>query len=132
MNERFTVQISTALAFGPTGIIWAFLPIHLRSLHASYLLISLVSLVPAVETIAFSPFWGGILDKTGKSHNILLLSFLAEAVGFSTFPLLSNPEGFVIVVSLIGLLSSSFIPVYAAMATTMTNPSGLLKSGKVE
>ncbi len=124
MNERFTVQISTGLAFGPTGIIWAFLPIHLRSLHASYLLISLVSLVPAVETIAFSPFWGGILDKTGKSHNILLLSFLAEAVGFSTFPLLSNPEGLVIVVSLIGLFSSSFIPVYAAMATVASPQYG--------
>src|SRR6266705_317884 len=82
MNERFTVQLSTALAFGPTGIIWAFLPIHLRSLHASYFLISLVSLIPAVETIAFSPFWGGILDKTGKGHNILLLSFIAQAVGF--------------------------------------------------
>jgi len=124
MNERFTVQISTALAFGPTGIIWAFLPIHLRSLHASYLLISLVPLVPAVETIALSPFWGGILDKTGKSHNILLLSFLAEAVGFSTFPLLSNPEGLVIVVSLIGLFSSSFIPVYAAMATVASPQYG--------
>ena len=88
------------------------------------MLISLVSLVPAVETIAFSPFWGGILDKTGKSHNILLLSFLAEAVGFSTFPLLSNPEGFVIVVSLIGLFSSSFIPVYAAMATVASPQYG--------
>ena len=88
------------------------------------MLISLVSLVPAVETIAFSPFWGGILDKTGKSHNILLLSFLAEAVGFSTFPLLSNPEGFVIVVSLISLFSSSFIPVYAAMATVASPQYG--------
>ena len=124
MNERFTVQLSTALAFGPTGIIWAFLPIHLRSLHASYFLISLVPLVPAVETIALSPFWGGILDKTGKSHNILLLSFLGQAVGFSTFPLLSNPEGFVIVVSLIGLFSSSFIPVYAAMATVASPQYG--------
>jgi MFS transporter, PPP family, 3-phenylpropionic acid transporter len=117
MNERFRVQLSTALAFGPTGIIWAFLPIHLRSLGASYLLISLVSLIPAIETVALSPLWGGILDKTGKGHNILLLSFLAQAVGFSTFPFLNSPEGFVIVVSLIGLFSSSFIPVYAAMAT---------------
>ena len=124
MNERFTVQLSTALAFGPTGIIWAFLPIHLRSLHASYFLISLVSLIPAVETIAFSPFWGGILDKTGKGHNILLLSFIAQAVGFSIFPLLNNPEGFVVVVSLIGLFSSSFIPVYAAMATVASPQYG--------
>ena len=124
MNERFTVQLSTALAFGPTGIIWAFLPIHLRSLHASYFLISLVSLIPAVETIAFSPFWGGILDKTGKGHNILLFSFLAQAVGFSIFPLLNSPEGFVIVVSLIGLFSSSFIPVYAAMATVASPQYG--------
>ncbi len=124
MNERFTVQLSTALAFGPTGIIWAFLPIHLRSLHASYFLISLVSLIPAVETIAFSPFWGGILDKTGKGHNILLFSFLAQAVGFSIFLLLNSPEGFVIVVSLIGLFSSSFIPVYAAMATVASPQYG--------
>ncbi len=124
MNERFTVQLSTALAFGPTGIIWAFLPIHLRSLHASYFLISLVSLIPAIETIAFSPFWGGILDKTGKGHNILLFSFLAQAVGFSIFPLLNSPEGFVIVVSLIGLFSSSFIPVYAAMATVASPQYG--------
>jgi len=124
MNERFTVQLSTALAFGPTGIIWAFLPIHLRSLHASYFLISLVSLIPAIETIAFSPFWGGILDKTGKGHNILLFSFLAQAVGFSIFLLLNSPEGFVIVVSLIGLFSSSFIPVYAAMATVASPQYG--------
>jgi MFS transporter, PPP family, 3-phenylpropionic acid transporter len=117
MKERFRVQLSTALAFGPTGIIWAFLPIHLRSLGASYFLISLISLIPAIETVAFSPFWGGILDRTGKGHNILLLSFLAQAVGFSIFPILNNPEGFVIDVSLISIFSSSFIPVYAAMAT---------------
>jgi MFS transporter, PPP family, 3-phenylpropionic acid transporter len=117
MNERFRVQLTTALAFGPTGIIWAFLPIHMRSLGASYLLISLISLIPAIETVALSPFWGGILDRTGKSHNILLVSFLAQAVGFSIFPLLNSPAGFVIDVSLISLFSSSFIPVYAAMAT---------------
>ena len=73
MNQRFTVQLSTALAFGPTGIIWAFLPIHLRSLGASYLLIALVSLIPAIETIGLSPAWGGILDKTGKGNNILVI-----------------------------------------------------------
>src|SRR6266571_9436241 len=54
MNQRLTVQVSTALAFGPTGIIWAFLPIQLRSLNASYLLIALISLIPAIETIGLS------------------------------------------------------------------------------
>jgi MFS transporter, PPP family, 3-phenylpropionic acid transporter len=124
MNERFRVQLSTALAFGPTGIIWAFLPIHLRSLGASYLLISLVSLIPAIETVALSPLWGGILDKTGKGHNILLFSFLAQAVGFSIFPFLNSPEGFVFDVSLISLFSSSFIPVYATMATVASPQHG--------
>jgi PPP family 3-phenylpropionic acid transporter len=124
MNDRFRVQLTTALAFGPTGIIWAFLPIHLRSLGASYLLISLVSLIPAIETVALSPIWGGILDKTGKGHNILLISFLAQAVGFSIFPLLNSPEGFVFDVSLISLFSSSFIPVYAAMATVASPQYG--------
>lgn len=117
MNQRFTVQLSTALAFGPTGIIWAFLPIHLRSLGASYLLIALVSLIPAIETIGLSPAWGGILDKTGRGNKILLVSLLVQGVGFSVFPLLKGPEEFVLVVSLMGLFSSSFIPVYAAMAT---------------
>ena len=99
MNQRFAVQLSTALAFGPTGIIWAFLPIHLRFLHASFFLISLVALVPAIETIILSPLWGGILDRTGKGKKILLLSFLAQTGGFAIFPLLTNPEEFVIVVS---------------------------------
>lgn len=124
MNERFRVQLSTALAFGPTGIIWAFLPVHLRSLGASYLLISLISFIPAIETVALSPLWGGILDKTGKGHNILLVSFLAQAVGFSIFPFLNTPEGLVIDVSLISLFSSSFIPVYAAMATLASPQHG--------
>src|SRR6266705_5052281 len=124
MNERFTVQLSTALAFGPTGIIWAFLPIHLRFLHASFFLISLVALVPAIETIILSPLWGGILDRTGKAKKILLLSFLAQTAGFAVFPLLTNPEEFVIVVSLVGLFSSSFIPVYAAMATVASPQYG--------
>src|SRR5207249_6318035 len=34
-DQRIAVKLSTALAFGPTGIIWAFLPIQLRSLGAS-------------------------------------------------------------------------------------------------
>ncbi len=117
MNQRLTIHVSTALAFGPIGIIWAFLPIHLRSLGASYLLIALVSLIPAIETIGLSPAWGGFLDKTGRGNKILLLSLLAQGVGFSVFPFLQSPEEFVLVVSLMGLFSSSFIPVYGAMAT---------------
>ena len=117
MNQRLTVHLSTGLAFGPIGIIWAFLPIHLRSLGATYLLIALVSLIPAIETVGLSPAWGGILDKTGRGNKILLISILAQGVGFSLFPFLKNPEEFVLAVSLMGLFSSSFIPVYAAMAT---------------
>ncbi len=117
MNQRLTVHLSTGLAFGPIGIIWAFLPIHLRSLGATYLLIALVSLIPAIETIGLSPAWGGILDKTGRGNKILLISILAQGVGFSLFPFLKTPEEFVLAVSLMGLFSSSFIPVYAAMAT---------------
>src|SRR6266567_4362394 len=124
MNQRLTVQLSTALAFGPTGIIWAFLPIHLRSLGASYLLIALVSLIPAIETIGLSPAWGGILDKTGRGNKILLVSLLAQGIGFSVFPFLKNPEEFVLVVSLMGLFSSSFIPVYGAMATLSNRQYG--------
>ena len=117
MNQRLTVHLSTALAFGPIGIIWAFLSIHLRSLGATYLLIALISLIPAIETIGLSPAWGGILDKTGRGNKILLISLLVQGVGFSVFPFLKTPEEFVLVVSLMGLFSSSFIPVYAAMAT---------------
>src|SRR5207302_9231386 len=110
MNQRLTVQVSTALAFGPTGIIWAFFPIHLRSLHASYLLIALVSLIPAIDTIGLSPAWGGILDKTGRGNKLQLISLLAQAVGFSVFPFLKRPEQCVLVVSLMGLFSSRFFP----------------------
>ncbi len=120
MNQRLTVHVSTALALGPIGIIWAFLPIHLRSLGGSYLLIALVSLIPAIETIGLSPAWGGILDKIGRGNKILLVSLLVQGVGFSVFPFLKTPEEFVLVVSLMGLFSSSFIPVYGAMAT-LTN-----------
>jgi len=124
MNQRLTVHVSTVLAFGPIGIIWAFLPIHLRSLGASYLLIALVSLIPAIETIGLSPAWGGILDKTGRGNKILLVSLLVQGVGFSVFPFLKNPEEFVLVVSLMGLFSSSFIPVYGAMATLSNRQYG--------
>lgn len=124
MNQRHIVQLSTALAFGPTGIIWAFVPIHIRSLGSSYLLISLLALIPAVETVVLSPFWGGILDRTGRGDRILLVSFLAEAIGFSIFPLLTSSAEFVIIVSLMGLFSSSFIPVYAAMATLASSQYG--------
>src|SRR5207253_11291518 len=98
MNQRLTVQVSTALAFGPTGIIWAFLPIHLRSLGASYLLIALVSLIPAIETIGLSPAWGGLLDKTVTGNKIPLISLLAHGMGFSVFPFLQSPEVFVLAV----------------------------------
>lgn len=124
MNRRLTVHVSTVLAFGPIGIIWAFLPIHLRSLGSSYLLIALVSLIPAIETIALSPAWGDILDKTGRGNKILLVSLLAQGVGFSVFPFLKSPEEFVLAVSLMGLFSSSFIPVYAAMATLSNRQYG--------
>ena len=124
MNQRFTVHLSTALAFGPIGIIWAFLPIYLRSLGATYLLIALISLIPAIETIGLSPAWGGILDKTGRGNKILLISLLAQSVGFSLFPFLKTPEEFVLDVSLMGLFSSSFIPVYAAMATLSSRHYG--------
>ncbi len=124
MNQRFTIQLSTVLAFGPIGIIWAFLPIHMRSLGASYLLIALVSLIPAIETIGLSPAWGGLLDKTGRGNKILLFSLLAQGIGFSVFPFLQSPEEFVLVVSLMGLFSSSFIPVYGAMATLSSRQYG--------
>src|SRR6059036_2286985 len=124
MNQRLTVHLSTGLAFGPIGIIWAFLPIHLRSLGASYLLIALVSLIPAIETIGLSPAWGGVLDKTGRGNKILLISLLAQGSGFSVFPFLKSPEEFVLVVSLMGLFSSSFIPVYAAMDTLSNRQYG--------
>ena len=117
MNQRLTVQISTALAFGPAGIIWAFLPIYLRSLGATYFDISLISLLPAIETVILSPLWGGILDRTGKANRILLLSFAAQAIGFSSFLVLNSTLGFIVVVSVIGIFSSSAVPVYAAMAT---------------
>ncbi len=117
MDQRFSVHLSTALAFAPVGLIWAFLPVHLYSLRASYTLISLVSLIPAVETILFSPLWGGILDRTGRGQEIILVSILAEAIGFTIFPLLTTPEQFVIVVSITGLFTSSFIPVLTAVST---------------
>ncbi len=106
------------------GIIWAFLPIHLRSLNASFSLISLVALIPAVETIVFSPLWGGLLDKTGKGQQIILVSLLAEAVGFSTFPFLTTPEEFVIVISVAGVFTASFIPVFSAIATWASHQYG--------
>lgn len=124
MNQRFTIQLSTALAFGPTGIIWAFLPVYLRSLSSSYLEISLIALLPAIETVVLSPLWGGVLDRTGKGNRILLFSFLAQAVGFSSFLFLSSPTEFVIAVALIGLFSSSFVPIYAAMATVASSHYG--------
>ncbi|TMI19766.1 MFS transporter [Candidatus Bathyarchaeota archaeon] len=123
-DQRIAVKLSTALAFGPTGIIWAFLPIQLRSLGASFSLISLVAFIPAIETIVLSPVWGGILDSTGKGTRILALSFVVQAVGFSLFPFLKDPAQFVFMVALMGLFSSSFIPIFAALATETSTQYG--------
>src|SRR5712692_1787080 len=101
--NRFSTPVSTILAFGPVGIVWAFIPIHLYSLKASYTLISLL--------------WGGLLDKSGNGRAIILLSLLAETIGFSTFPFLSSPAEFVVVVSLMSVFTSSFLPVFSARAT---------------
>lgn len=124
MNQRSGVNLSTALAFGPIGIIWAFLPIQLRSLGASYSLISLVPFIPTIETIVLSPVWGGILDSTGKGSKVLALSFIVQAIGFSLFPFLRDPAQFVFVVALMGLFSSSFIPIFAAVATERSSQYG--------
>jgi MFS family permease len=91
---------------------------------ASFSLISLVSFLPAIETIVLSPVWGGVLDRTGKGKRILALSFLVQAIGFSLFPFLRDPAQFVFVVALMGLFSSSFIPIFAALATDKTAQYG--------
>ncbi len=124
MDSKSSVSLSTLFAFGPAGIIWAFLPVHLYSLNASYTIISMVSLIPAAETILFSPFWGGLLDRTGNGRRIILAALLAETAGFSLFPILTSPIEFVIVVSLMGLFTSSFIPVFSAMATWASGQYG--------
>ena len=64
------------------------------------------------------------MDRTGRGSRILLLSFLAQGIGFSGFPLLRSPEAVVLVVALMGLFSSSFIPVYAAIATRASRQYG--------
>jgi MFS family permease len=71
-----------------------------------------------------SPVWGGILDSTGKGTRILVLSFLVQALGFSLFPFLRDPAQFVFVVALMGLFSSSFIPIFAALATETSTQYG--------
>ncbi len=124
MDRKSSVSLSTLFSFAPVGIIWAFLPVHLYSLNASYTVISLVSLIPAAETILFSPFWGGLLDKTGNGRRIILAALLAETASFSIFPFLSSPVEFVIVVSVMGLFTSSFIPVFSAMATWASGQYG--------
>ena len=98
-------------------MVWAFLPIHLRSLNASFSLIALASLLPALETIVLSPLWGGLLDSTRRSREIILGAVLAQALEFTLFPFLATPEQFVVAVSLVGVFTSSFIPVYSAIAT---------------
>jgi len=59
----------------------------------------------------------------------LLVSFIAQAIGFSFFPFLNSPYEFVLIVSMISLFSSSFIPVFAALATA-ANPHHGLAIGK--
>ena len=105
-------------------MVWAFLPIHLRSLGASFSLISLTLLLPALETIVLSPLWGGLLDSTRRSREIILGAVLAQALEFTLFPFLATPEQFVVAVSLAGVFTSSFIPVYSAMATWTSQQYG--------
>jgi MFS family permease len=52
------------------------------------------------------------------------LSFLVQAVGFSFFPFLRDPAQFVFLVALMGLFSSSFIPIFAALATEKSTQYG--------
>lgn len=117
MQAQHSVDLSIVLAFAPLGILWTFLPIHLHSLGATFSTISLVALVPALETILLSPLWGGLLDNTRKARNIVFMSSLAQALGFSLFPLLAVPEEFVLVVAVTGLFTSSLVPVYSTIAT---------------
>ncbi len=54
----------------------------------------------------------------------MALSFLVQAAGFSLFPFLRDPAQFVFVVALMGLFSSSFIPIFAALATEKSTQYG--------
>jgi MFS family permease len=71
-----------------------------------------------------SPVWGGILDKSGRGTKILVLALIAQAMGFSLFPFLRDPAQFVFVVALTGLFSSSFIPIFAALASEKSSQYG--------
>ena len=84
----------------------------------------MVSLIPALETILLSPLWGGLLDARGNGHRIILVSTLVQALGFTSLPFLSSPDQFVIVVSLTGVFTSSFIPVFSAIATRASQQYG--------
>ena len=113
VGPRARVNLSTALAYAPYGIIWTFLPIHLRSLNASFLLISLIYFVPSL----LPPVWGVLLDRIRKGREIILVSSLAQAIGFTCLPFLSTPVQYVSVVVVMGFFSASFVPVYASLAT---------------
>jgi len=52
------------------------------------------------------------------------MSFLVQALGFTLFPFLRAPAQFVFVVALMGLFSSSFIPIFAALATETSTQYG--------
>ncbi len=54
----------------------------------------------------------------------MFLSVLVQAVGFTLFPFLTGPEEFVALVAIMGLFSSSFIPVYSAIATWASRQYG--------
>ena len=49
---------------------------------------------------------------------------MVQALGFTLFPFLRDPAQFVFVVALMGLFSSSFIPIFAALATEKSTQYG--------
>src|SRR5207245_11622543 len=81
--------------------------------NASFLLISLIYFVPSL----LPPVWGVLLDRIRKGKEIILVSTLAQAVGFICLPFLSTPVQYVSVVVVMGFFSASFVPVYASLAT---------------
>jgi MFS family permease len=124
MNQRLTVHVSTALAFGPhrnnlgvppnpSALARRLLPPHSTRL---------ANTSDRDDRALVSMGRHSRQDRRG--NKILLVSLLVQAVGFSVFPFLRSPEEFVLVVSLMGLFSSSFIPVYGAMATLSNRQYG--------
>jgi MFS family permease len=85
----------------------------LRFLNTSFLLISLIYFVPSL----LPPVWGLLLDRIRKGREIILVSTLAQAIGFTCLPFLSTPVQYVAVAVMMGFFSASFVPVYASLAT---------------